>query len=67
MVRFHWHVEEGTSAYIPPGGVTNFKETNIRLASCDVEVFELTAQQQGLNETNYLTLWHDKVFLVSTA
>lgn len=38
MVRFHWHVEQGQSAYMPPDGVTMQKDTRVQHASCEVEV-----------------------------
>lgn len=38
MVRFHWHVEQGYSAYMPPDGVTFSKESQAQHASCEVEV-----------------------------
>ena len=41
MVRFHWHVEQGYSAYMPPDGISLHKEANVTHASCEVEVLEL--------------------------
>ena len=38
MVRFHWHVEEGLSAFIPPGGFAAQKESGVKHASCEIEV-----------------------------
>lgn len=38
MVRFHWHVEQGQSAYMPPEGVTLQKESRVQQASCEIEV-----------------------------
>ncbi|KAL0025699.1 hypothetical protein WJX77_005331 [Trebouxia sp. C0004] len=38
MVRFHWHVEQGMSAYMPPGGITLQKDSQVQQASCEIEV-----------------------------
>ena len=38
MVRFHWHVEQGQSAYMPPDGITLQKESRVQHASCEIEV-----------------------------
>lgn len=38
MVRFHWHVEDGLSAYVPPGGLTGQKDTDVKHAACEIEV-----------------------------
>ncbi|KAL0033064.1 hypothetical protein WJX79_000781 [Trebouxia sp. C0005] len=38
MVRFHWHVEQGMSAYMPPDGITLQKDLKVQQASCEIEV-----------------------------
>ncbi len=38
MVRFHWHVEQGMSAYMPPDGITLQKDSKVQQASCEIEV-----------------------------
>lgn len=43
MVRFHWHVEQGYSAYMPPDGVSFSKDANVQHASCEIE-----ASKKGL-------------------
>lgn len=38
MVRFHWHVEQGLSAYMPPDGIILQKDSKVQQASCEIEV-----------------------------
>ena len=38
MVRFHWHVEQGLSAYMPPEGIVLQKDSKVQQASCEIEV-----------------------------
>lgn len=38
MVRFHWHVEGGQSAFIPPAGVRMDEEAGVCHLSCEMEV-----------------------------
>ena len=38
MVRFHWHVEQGLSAYMPPDGISLQKDSKVQQASCEIEV-----------------------------
>eukprot|EP00884_Botryococcus_braunii_P021688 jgi/Botrbrau1/8202/Bobra.0392s0001.1 len=38
MVRFHWHVEAGQSAYLPPGAFSVQKDSDVRHAICEVEI-----------------------------
>ena len=38
MPRFSWHVEEGGSAWIPPGGLVKHGDTRVQHALCQVEL-----------------------------
>lgn len=51
MVRFHWHVEDGFGALIPPGGLTQHKDTSVQHAQCEIEL-----PGQGSNVEARLTL-----------
>lgn len=44
MVRFHWHVDMGFSAFVPPGGMTVDEETGVWHVMCEMEL-------AGQNET----------------
>lgn len=38
MVRFHWHVDSGHSAYIPANGIELNSETGVRNLVVEMEV-----------------------------
>ena len=38
MVRFHWHVEDGFGAFIPPGGMAFHKDTGVQHATTEIEI-----------------------------
>lgn len=38
MVRFHWHVEDGFGAFIPPCGMVPVKDTKVQTAIVEIEV-----------------------------
>lgn len=38
MVRFHWHVEDGSGASIPHGGMTFYSDTAVQHINCNIEI-----------------------------
>lgn len=38
MVRFHWHVEDGLAAFVPPNGLVQHKDTAVMHATCELEM-----------------------------
>ncbi len=38
MVRYHWHVEDGHGAFIPPGSMAMHPCTHIQHALCEIQV-----------------------------
>lgn len=38
MVRFHWHVEDGSGASIPHGSMAFHKDTAVQHINCNIEI-----------------------------
>lgn len=38
MVRFHWHVEDGSGASIPAGAMSFHKDTAVQHINCNIEI-----------------------------
>jgi hypothetical protein len=38
MVRFHWHVEDGSGASIPHGGMSFHEDTAVQHINCNIEI-----------------------------
>ncbi len=43
----HWHVEDGLSAFIPPGGQQVDPQTGVHHVVCEIEVRTRADQMQG--------------------
>ncbi|GAX73182.1 hypothetical protein CEUSTIGMA_g635.t1 [Chlamydomonas eustigma] len=48
MVRFHWHVEDGFGAFIPPGAMLNHKSSTVQHALVEIEISGQTQNVEAL-------------------
>jgi len=63
MVRFHWHVEQGMSAYMPPDGITLQKDSKVQQASCEIEVSSHSCRHSSCSDADFFLATFFRRFL----